>query len=414
VLPRLKRYALTRIAAGKESLVAVLSRWVASLVGVLALAGAAQAQPTLAEPAFVFKPVKGFIDDPFAVDGEQERLAVLRTDSASFALVELVDLSTGKTERAYRAGNPQQLFDRLLIVPGGGTLVVSRDPGNGKRTAQYFTPDGKPAGLAGPATDFATMTRGGHRYLVGWDRRPGSSGETVYTVTQYQLSGLRRVGGPHAYSSSKEGMLARPPLKIAGWQDGYSQVMGQRPGGYDKKQDVRQPDRAAVFDLFTGAFVRDQEIGDVMAWASAADLRRTRPNRALMAVLSDDLDAVALVDAYGRRTPLPLEARVSNYQPRSLAEQEDAAAGTLYFSLSLDPLNPEALSRQKADKAYLDLYRVRHQSGAARGPETAALLRAPLDDRPVSWVLGGRYLALLRKHKSFSRGGTEIEVYRLP
>ena len=34
----------------------------------------------------------------------------------------------------------------------------------------------------------------------------------------------------------------------------------------------------------------------------------------------------------------------------------------------------------------------------------------PLDDRPVSWVVGGHYMALLRKHKSFSRGGTEIEV----
>jgi len=38
----------------------------------------------------------------------------------------------------------------------------------------------------------------------------------------------------------------------------------------------------------------------------------------------------------------------------------------------------------------------------------------PLDDRPVSWVVGGQFVALLRKHKSFSRGGTEIEVYRLP
>jgi hypothetical protein len=394
----------------------VLARTFAALA-LLSVAGPASAEPSLAQPLFVFKPAKGFLDDPFAVDGEQEKLAVLRTDSAAFALVELVDLTTGKTERAFRAGNPQQLFDRLLMVPGGGTVVISRDPGNGKRTAQYFSADGKPAGLAGPATDFGTIGRDGRLLLVGWDRRVAASGETTYTVTQYLLSGLRRMGGPHVYTAAKDGMMTRPPLKVAGWQDGYAQVMGQRPGGYDKKQDVRQPDRAAVFDLFTGSFVRDSEIGDVLAWAAAADLRRSRPNRTSMAVLNDDQDAVLLVDAYGRRQPLPLEAKVANYVARSLAEQEDGTTGTLYFSLSLDPLNPDALARQKADKPYLDLYRVRHEPSAARGtaaPETTALLRVPMDDRPVSWVVGGRYLALLRKHKSFSRGGTEIEVYRLP
>jgi hypothetical protein len=383
---------------------------------VLSTGGTASAEQALAQPAFVFKPAKGFIDDPFAVDGEQERLAVLRTDSASFALMEMVDLSTGKTQRTFRAGNPQQLFDRVLIAPGGGTVVISRDPGNGRRLAQYFSADGKAAGLTTPATDFGTMVRGGRRYLVAWDRRPGPGGETTFTVTQYQLAGLRRTAGPHVYATGKDGRLVRPPLKIVGWQDGYAQVMGQRPGDYDKQQDVRQPDRAGIFDVLSGSFVADSAIADVLGWAAAAQLRQTRPNRALMAVLSDDQDGVVLVDAYGRRDPLPLEARVANYQARSLSEQEDFAAHTLYFSLSLDPLNPDALRRQKADKAYLDLYRVRHEPlPAARGPtapETTALLRVALDDRPVSWVVGGQFVALLRKHKSFSRGGTELEVYR--
>jgi hypothetical protein len=387
-------------------------------LGVLALTPApgaaepsASPSPSLAQPAFVYKPARGFIDDPVAIDAEQGRLAVLRTDSASFAQVEIVDLASGKTLRTFKAGSPQQLFDRLLIAPGGGTVVITRDPRDGRRSAQYFSPDGRAAGLAGPATEFGTTVRGGREQLVGWDRK-ASAGKTTYTVTQYQLAGLHKQGA-RVYAAGKDGVLVKPSLKVVGWQDGYAQVMGQKPGGYDKRQDVRQPDKAAVLDALSGGLVKESAIGDVLGWAAAAELRRTRPNRSLMAVLSDEGDAVSLVDSYGRRTPLALQAKVANYQARSLAEQEEP--GTLYFSLSLDPLNPDALARQKADKAYLDLYRVRQEptgGAAASGGAMAPVLRVALDDRPVTWVAGDHVVALLRKHKSFSRGGTEIEVYR--
>src|SRR4051812_35578034 len=193
----------------------------------------------LAKPTFVLKPEKGFIDDPFAVDGSSARLALLRTDSASFALVEIVDLNTGKTRRAFAAGNPQQLFDRVLFAGGDdtGIVLVTRDSVTSRRSAQYFGADGRPLGLVGPVTDFGTITRGGVSYLVAWDRRTAASGQTTYTVAQYKLEGLAKVGKPRAYVINKDGTLAQPAMKVVTWQDGYSQLVGERPGGYDKKKD---------------------------------------------------------------------------------------------------------------------------------------------------------------------------------
>jgi hypothetical protein len=127
-------------------------------------------------------------------------------------------------------------------------------------------------------------------------------------------------------------------------------------------------------------------------------------------VITDEQDGVQVIDAVGHRTPLNLGAPVQNYDPKSLLEQEDPANRALYFSLSLDPLNPDALGRKKADKPYLDLYRV---AIAEKAPATTRVLRVALDERPVTWVVGGRYVALLRKHKSFSRGGNEIEAHQL-
>ena len=383
-------------------------------LALLLLFSAPVSAEELAKPSFVLKPEKGFIDDPFAIDGASARLALLRTDSASFALVEIVDLNTGKTRRAFAAGNPQQLFDRVLFAGGDdlGIVLVTRDSVTSRRSAQYFGPDGRPLGLVGPVTDFGTITREGVSYLVAWDRRTAASGQTTYTVAQYKLEGLAKVGKPRAYVINKDGTLSQPALKVVTWQDGYSQMVGERPGAYDKKKDMRQPNKAAVLDALSGAIVSEAEIGDVLGWTVATQMRRTRLNRTLLPVITDEQDAVQVIDAVGHRTPLKLGTPVQNYDRKSLLEQEEPDGRTLYLSLSLDPLNPDALGRQKADKPYLDLYRVA-AGDAKTGPEATRLLRVGLDDRPVAWVVGGRYVALLRKYKAFTRGGNEIQGYSL-
>jgi hypothetical protein len=368
----------------------------------------------LAKPTFVLKPEKGFIDDPFAVDAASGRLAVLRTDSASFALVEIVDLKTGKTRRAFAAGNPQQLFDRVLFAGGDdtGIVLVTRDSTTSRRSAQYFGADGRPMGLVGPMTDFAVASRGGAAYLIGWDRKTVPSGATTYVVSQYKLEGLAHVGKPHAFTINKDSVLADPPLKVVTWQDGYTQIVGERPGGYDKKKDVRLPAKAAVYDVLAGAFVSEAEIGDLLGWTLAGQLRRTRLNRTLLPVITDEQDGIQLIDAVGHRLPLNLGAPVQNYERKSLLEQEDAARRAVYFSMALDPLNPDALGRQKADKPYLDLYRAQ-LAADDKSAETTRLLRISLDDRPATWVLDGPYVVVLRKHKAFSRGGGEIDGFTL-
>ena len=36
-----------------------------------------------------------------------------------------------------------------------------------------------------------------------------------------------------------------------------------------------------------------------------------------------------------------------------------------------------------------------------------------MDDRPATWVAAGGYAAVLRKHKNFSRGGAQLELFSL-
>jgi hypothetical protein len=393
------------VVAQDSRVVVGMLRVSVTMVVLASLGSEARAQD---KPVFAMRSDKGFIDDPFAVDAETNRLALLRTDSASFAALEIIDLGTRKVTQAFRVGDPHALFDRVLFAgPKGGLVVITRHPSTGQRTAQLFGPDGKAAGAIGPATDFATSSRGAVSTLVAWDRKTAATGETAYVVSQHRLDTLARLGTSRSWTIGKDGALKSPPLNVITWQEGYTQIVGQKPGAYDAKKDVRLPGKGAVLDAFSGAFLSEFEIGDVTAWTVVSQLRRTRVNRTLLAVINDERDAISVVDASGRRSPLTLPVPMRNYDPKSLAEQE-AANRTLYFGLSLDPLNPEALGRQRADKPFFDLYRVRVSGDSV---DTTRLLHVAIDERPVAWKVSGTLAAVLKKHKSFSRGGSEIEVY---
>lgn len=393
----------------------------ASLAAPPASAPAPAAAPTTAKPQFTYRADKGFIDDAIALDGEAGQAAIVRTDSASFAKLELLDLQQGKAVRSFPLGDPQQIFERVVFAGGGAVVVVTRNATSGMRSAVRFDDKGTPSGQAGPATDFGLTNRGGKRLLVSWtksgDERNGR-GKASYTIATYELATLARVGKTLALST-EDSVLKKPGLKLGAWTDGYTRVVGSKLGDYDKQKDVRLPDRAAAFDVLSSTIAWEADIADVYAWAAVGDLRKRAPNRSAFAVVTADGSALELVDSLGARTPLPLAQPFEMYDQRSLVEQELPFEDRLAFSLTLDPLNPQALARHKADKPYVDLYAVKVPApGPAAGPRESAprlLVRVPMmEERPVAWVVGGQWVVVLAKHKSFSRGGTELAAFRVP
>jgi hypothetical protein len=112
--------------------------------------------------------------------------------------------------------------------------------------------------------------------------------------------------------------------------------------------------------------------------------------------------------------PVPLRY----YDASTLVETEEPGSGSLYFSLTTDPLHPEALARQKKDPSYFDLYWLQAATDVAAAtdplrPTLRRALRTAADDRPTAWQVAGRSAAVLRKHKNFSRGGVLLEVFPL-
>ncbi|HEY0715720.1 MAG TPA: hypothetical protein VGF45_23760, partial [Polyangia bacterium] len=206
--------------------------------------------------------------------------------------------------------------------------------------------------------------------------------------------------------------------KATSFMDGHTTIVGVAPGGYDKAGDVRVPDQAAAYDVITGKMIFKSPIKDVMGWAAASELRRKFPGRSRFPILAPDNRLFELVDWLGRHAPLEMPVPLRYYDASTLVELEDAGSGSVFFSLTTDPLHPEALARRKKDPAFLDLYWAQAPANVTATtdplrPTLRRVLRAAADDRPTAWVVAGQNAALLRKHKNFSRGGALLEVFPL-
>lgn len=376
------------------------------------------AAPVAKRPNWVRKADKGFFDDAIAIDPQNGLVAVIRTDSASFADLELFDLTKKTKLIGFPLGSAQDIFERIEFTgEGRSVVIVVRDGKTGQRVAQRFDNDGKPAGLIGPAAEIGFATRGNQRLLVKWDRAQNKKGQNQFVVSLFDLATFAPTGKQRALPTDGADALTKPPLAILSWMDGYTQIFGQEPGGYDKAKDMRLPDRAAVFDVIKGDITWRGPIADVVAWANVNQLRRRRPGRSVFAEITEDQSRVNLVNGLGEHAPIGLVVPFEMYDLRSLIERESPAESALYFSLTVDTLNPAALEKKKADIPKLDIYRVALAAGGTALPSAISpkhVLRAPMDERLVAWTVAGPWVVILRKFKSFARGGEVLEIYSQP
>jgi hypothetical protein len=170
---------------------------------------------------------------------------------------------------------------------------------------------------------------------------------------------------------------------------------------------VRQQAKMAIIDAISGKVEKEGPIADIVGWAQTGQLRQQHLGRSVFVELNEDGSGVDVVDAMGKKQPAPLAVPFHMYELKSLRVEEGPTPGQLTFSLAVDPVNKDAVARQKADLPMLDVYSADVASG------TAKLRGRVFTPRPVTWRSRGDVLVVLKRWKSFSRGGDELQVYDL-
>jgi hypothetical protein len=156
-----------------------------------------------------------------------------------------------------------------------------------------------------------------------------------------------------------------------------------------------------------GKVLTTTPIGDLVAYSKLLKLRQASPNRATYAMVGEDGRGVDVLLPDNRIVRAETTLGFDHYDPKSL-QQQLGRDGKLYFSLTIDPVNPAAVAAKKADPVHIDLY--------AFDPATAKtqrLARLPQNEREFTWSIASGRWAVLRKHKGYGRGGPDLELYDL-
>jgi hypothetical protein len=340
----------------------------------------------------------GFVDDAFALRADGKAVAYLTTDGATTATLHLANL--GGTD-VNVAGAPIDAVAIEWLSPTRVLIVRGRE---GVSTAQAFTAAGPDKGKPiGPFGKFAFATVDGKRVFVTYSRSEKRGVD--HALAAYAVDSLKPLK-KRTWHEDPEGQIKQGPssVKPLWWAEGYTVLAALRAGEFDKARDMRRPDRYTRLDTFGGKVIVETEVQDVLGFTQVSLLRRDAPNLPVIARYSDDRKKLLFVDGVAEyEVVLPRE--LWKYEVSTLAWQtlDDKRVA---LSLTIDPVNPDAVSRKKADVDEIDLYEVDRQSHAVR-----PLLRLPGQGRRSAWQLVGNRLLLLRKGKGFDRGGVSLELF---
>ena len=384
---------------------------IASLV--VAVGGVAWGQPKQTAPALVgateaakFSAPVGFVDDPVA------------TDDTRIAYV-VADASTKSELHVQAIGGAEQVVDiagvtlhpvALRLVGQRAFVVGQLADGNQMAALVELAAVGKkPAGTVvyklAPANHI-TVIRDGGKYVVAVHKMTALKDGTRHQIDTYNLETGRLAASGKPIDFDDHDYDAKLDFHLNHWSDGYRFAWGLKGGEWDKKENQRTPDVEAKLDMVAGKIKWTQPI---------SDLFEQRKRYQTLAEVHDTIDFLRMswdnqnVQVWhdGKPVSVALDEPISNYDPKSL-QGFVADDGSAWMALKIDPVNPDAVARKKADPEYLDVFRVGADGKAARKARVLAT-----GARFRFGMLGADRFWLLERSNGFDRGGKTLTVYKI-
>ena len=380
-------------------------------------AQAASAQPTPALLPLVgatevtkVTPASGFIDDVVATD--DARIAYVVTDGSTKAELHVLTLATNADQMADISAVTLHPIGLQLV--GARALVIGQAE-DGQQSAALVEIAGKKPGATvyklGPATHITVIARDGKPRVVVHKELAPTKTTIREEVALHAIENGSKLGGG-ALDIDDQDVNAKLDFRINHWTEGMTRAIGIKGGTWDPKENERMPDSEATYDLVAGKFTEKKKIADLFEqkkrFAVLQGMGTASPRGAVkhdFFKYAWDNSSIALWHDGVART-LEVDQALGSYDPKSLLGVV-APDGSAWFALKIDPTNPDAVARKKADPEYFDVFHVGTDTKAARKARILAK-----GHRFWFGALGDRFWALDRSNGS-ERGSTSLTLYKL-
>lgn len=363
--------------------------------------------PAEAKPLWKHVPEKGFVDDAIAFSDDGARMAFMLSDSATFMEIAILELSSKKIIKRLPMGAVTRVPKALHFVGDSALLLLWSDSQKGDHGADLIWLDGKKKTkqIKG-ATHLQLVKYEGAKVLAAAYRRDKKSGAYKVRVQIHRLTDLRRTRAK-SVAVRADATIKRPALRVLYWGPGMINLVGLKRGKYDKKRDIRLPDVAVWYDVLRGKEVSTFTPQKLIKWNHALEMREKHPHQRRFLHVDRNFKPLYLADERNTLVEIKTPVAWRLYEPKSLVQRESIDGKELIFSMTIDPVNPDAVARKKADKERADLYRV------GPGGKALPLGKVFTDKRRFTWVTGKGHFAYLRKLKGFGRGGKSLELHAI-
>jgi hypothetical protein len=356
------------------------------------------------------QPEWGFIDDPFAFDGAS-RLVYVNADAAGKADVVVWDVALGKPLRTVDISAFTATPSAVELAGSEQFFVSSRSAEGGPTTAAVIDGKGKVVRTFGPAAELVRTRYGGKDAIVSYaieEKRPSKGPKMIHhTVEVLAVDTGKRLGKKTTLVTDLAGYSKQLDFTLEAWRDDYTVAVGIKGGSWDRKENQRSPDIEGWYEMPRRSFARKRPINDVMAHTKKMRILAAHPNTSDFLRIAQDAGSLQRV-VDGEASAVELVLPLRHYDPRTLRQQR-RPDGTVFFTLKIDPVNPDAVARKRADKEWLDLYRL--APGASKAVRKA---RLRIDkERELDWRATDDYWAIVPHHVGFTRGGKQVRVYDL-
>lgn len=352
-------------------------------------------------------PSGGFVDDAIALDAQ--RLAYVVADTSARAELHVLALAT-KQEQVVDL-SPITLHPIALELVGASRAFVVGATDDGKQVAALIDisekAKGKPIYKLPAASQITVITRDGKPRVAVHNATVTRTGSR-HEVAVFALDTGARIGAPRAFELDAANTNKALDFRVNHFSDGFTRAHGIKGGEWDKKEDQRSPDVEATYDLVTGKLVDKAPITDLFEQRRRYQTLADAGNRVdFLRVAADSSTTAVQLWRAGKPRPVELDQPLAVYDAKSV-QGVVLADGSAWLALKVDPVNPDAVARKKADVEYLDLFRVSSDGKATR---KARILATNLRHR---FGVGGTRVWLLERNQGFDRGGKSIAVYELP